>query len=352
MPLIVHNKPNLTLADRQAVDAALSSGWIAQGGQVRELESGFANRFGGGAACALSSGTASLFLALKALGAGSGEEVAVPTYACSALLNAVFMAGATPRVVDVREDDFCLDPVMVARQAATARYAIAVHAYGAPADVASLQALGKRVVEDCCQSIGGTTAIGEVGSSGDAAVFSFYATKIVTAGQGGLLWSRDPAVAEAVRDYREFDFRENYSPRFNFQMTDIQAALVNSQIARLDLIRARRAVIVARYLANLPSGFGTQAGLDRPGRMAYRFILLAPDLRSRDALRAHLSAAGVGCIVPVERFELLHRYLKLDPADFPVAERIADLSISLPLYPALNDVDVEVVCRALRAFQP
>lgn len=352
MPLIAHNKPALTEADRRAVYAVLSSGWIAQGPQVMELEADFVSSFGSGAACALSSGTASLYLALKTLGAGPDDAVAVPTYACSALLNAVYMTGATPCVVDVREDDFCLDPAAVVAQAAEARFAIAVHAFGAPADVAFLRAQGKQVIEDCCQSLGGETAAGLLGASGEAAVFSFYATKIVTAGQGGLLWSRDPAVAEAVRDYREFDCRDAYVPRFNFQMTDIQAALVNSQMSRLDAIRARRAAIAARYVAALPAGLGVQAGLCDAGRMAYRCVVLAPGRIVRDALRTHLEAASIGCIVPVERYELLHRYLELDPAEYPAAERIADTSLSLPLYPALEDADVDRVCQALHTFRP
>lgn len=352
MQMIPHNKVGLIAADLRAVESVLASGWIAQGPAAQALEADFVRRFGSGAACALSSGTAALFLALKGLGAGPGESVAVPTYACSALLNAIFMVGATPRVVDVRPDDFCLNPDAVMRQAADARFVIAVHAFGAPADVAGLQIRGRRVVEDCCQALGGETALGGLGTQGEAAVFSFYATKIVTGGQGGLLWSRDPAVAEAARDYRQFDCRETYVPRFNFQMTDIQAALVNSQMTRLAAIRTRRATIVGRYLDALPPGLTAQAGLGDMGRMVYRCAVLVPDRESREALRAHLTAAGIGCIVPVERFELLHRYLNLDPENYPVAERLADTALSLPLYPALSDAEVEQVCLALQGFRP
>lgn len=349
---VSHNRPWLTQEDRAAVDAALASGWIAQGPAVADLEARFVAFQGGGGACALSSGSAALFLALKALGAKTGESVALPTYACSALLNAVHMAGATPRVVDVLADTFCLDPAGLEDQASDAAFAIAVHAYGAPADVAALRRPDRRVIEDCCQSLGGRVSGLPLGGEGDAAVFSFYATKIVTGGQGGLLWSRDPAVAEAARDYRQFDCRETYVPRFNFQMSDIQAALVNSQLARLDEIRARRARIAGAYLTVLPAGFTTQAGLTDAGRMAYRFVVLAPDRDARDALRRHLEAHGVGCIVPVERHELLHRYLQLDPDRFPVAERLADITLSLPLYPALSDAEVAQVCGALETFRP
>jgi dTDP-4-amino-4,6-dideoxygalactose transaminase len=158
-------------------------------------------------------------------------------------------------------------------------------------------------------------------------------------------------VAEKVRDYRQFDGRETYEPRFNFQMTDLQAALVHSQMGRLEAIRARRSDIAKAYLLALPKSFATQVGLLEPGRMVYRFVVVTPNRATREALRAHLAMAGVGCIVPVERFELLHRYLKLDPANYPVSENLADTTLSLPIHLGLSDKDISVVCEALGKFQ-
>ena len=353
MTPIPHNRPLITLEDRTIVDAVLASGWIAQGPAVAALEAGFVARYGGGGgACGLSSGTAALFLALKALGAGPGTTVAVPSYACSALLNAVFMAGASPRVVDVLPDTFCLDPSAVKAQAPDARFVLAVHTYGARADIAAMKAQDPVVIEDCCQALGGAASGFPLGGAGDAAIFSFYATKIITGGQGGLVWSRDSTVAEKVRDYRQFDCRETYEPRFNFQMTDLQAALVNSQMARLEGIRERRAASARSYLAALPPGLQTQARLLEPGRMVYRFVVITPDRAARDALRAHLARAGVDTIVPVAQFELLHRYLNLDPTAFPVSEQLANTTLSLPMHLCLSDEDVSAVSNALSRFRP
>jgi perosamine synthetase len=346
--LIPHNRPLITAEDSAAVGAVLASGWIAQGPAVQALEASIVRQYRSGGACAVSSGTAALFLALKALGAVPGSIVTVPTYACSALLNAVFMAGAIPRVVDVLPDTFCLDPDAVESQAPDAQFVIAVHTFGAVADVAAFRAHGRSVIEDCCQSLGGMLGDQPLGAVGDAAVFSFYATKIITAGQGGLVWSR--TVSEKVRDYREFDGRENYDPRFNFQLTDLQAALANSQLQRLEPIRARRAAIAGAYLAVLPKGLGTQRDPCAPGRMAQRFVVVAPDRDTRDRLHAHMTAAGVGCIVPVARFELLHRYLHLEPAAYPVAEHLSDTTLSLPLHLGLSDADVAVISTALHKF--
>lgn len=348
MKPIPHNRPWITPADQAAVNAVLASGWIAQGPAVATLEAEFVAMHGAGEACALSSGTAALALALKGQGIGPGMAVAVPTYACSALLNAVYWVGAASLPMDVTPDRFVLDPAGLPD---TVEAIIAVHAYGAPAPIESYRDTGAKIIEDCCQALGGYSEDHQLGEEGDAAVYSFYATKIVSGGQGGLVWSRDPECIARVRDYRQFDCRESYEPRFNFQLTDIQAGLALSQFSRLDAIRARRAELARRYAQALPAGFRLQAGILEPDRMAYRFVPIAPDRATRDALMAHLKAYNIGCIVPVERFELLHRYLNLDPENYPVAERLADTTLSLPLYPALTDADADRICEALQRFR-
>jgi perosamine synthetase len=264
------------------------------------------------------------------------------------------MARAHPVLVDVAADTFCLDAQTVRAQGSNVDAIVAVHTFGAPADIDSLRVFGVPIIEDCCQAIGGTDTDTHqlLGSRGDAAVFSFYATKIIAAGQGGLVWSGTPSVIESVRDYREFDGCKVYEPRFNFQLTEMQAALAYSQFKRIDAIRARRAAVAAAYRAAIPAGFHVQSSLTASGRMVQRFVLLAPDRQTRDALRSHLLRQEVGCIVPVETFELLHRYLRLDPLDFPVAERLADTALSLPMHAGLSDRDVAEVCSVLKAFEP
>lgn len=350
---IPHNRPLITPADRAAVDAVLASGWIAQGPEVLALEASFDALYGGGGSCALSSGTAALFLALKTLGMGPGKRVAVPTYACSALLNAVYMAGAEPWIADVEAEDFNIDPGAVERAAGGRKpdAIIAVHSYGARADVAALKAVGGAVIEDCCQSLGGAADGGNIGNDGDAAVFSFYATKIVACGHGGLMRDPDGRLADAARDYREFDQRESYEERFNLHMSDIEAAMARSQMSRLGDLADRRRATAARYLESLPAGIDAAAGVGDAGRMVYRFVLRFADSETRDRARAALAARGIEVIVPLERYELLHRYLGLDPAEFPVAENIVDTTLSLPVFPALTDAQVDRICAALATLE-
>lgn len=349
--MIPHNRPLITSEDRHAVDAVLNSCWISQGPVTNTLEKKFVQLYSGGAACALSSGTAALFLTLKSLGCTTENTVAMPTYACSALLNAVNMVGATPKIIDVLPDTFCIDPKALKSQGENPDYVIAVHAYGAIAEIEALQNKDCRIIEDCCQSIGGANDKELLGQKGDASIFSFYATKIITGGQGGLIWSKDKVVIETAKDYREFDCRENYLPRFNLQMTDIQAGLINSQMSRLKDIHERRQYIAKIYLDALPDGLTVQAGLADVGRMAHRFVVIAPNLATRDLLKQYLERSGISSAVPIECYELLHRYLKLDKNNYPVAEKLVDTTLSLPIYPGMTNIEVNKVALSLKRFK-
>jgi dTDP-4-amino-4,6-dideoxygalactose transaminase len=343
--LIPHNRPLISPADEQAVQGVLKSGQIAQGQEVEGLESDFVAMLAGGSACAVSSGSAGLYLALYALGVGRGSKVAVPTYACSALLNAVHLAGATPYVVDVKPDCFTIDPARMGDQAPDAEVAIAVHCFGASADVGSLDASGIKVIEDCCHSLGGPQA-----QTGEAAVFSFYATKIITGGYGGLVWDSSGRVAEKVLDFRQHDCRANYIPRFNFQMSDIQAAMIRSQLSRLKEIINRRRTIYELYKKALPDTLSVQIGLSDISITPYRFVVRTEDCEARNRLQRHIRNHGISTIVPIEKYELLHRYMELDIQSYPNAEKIVNTTLSLPLFPGLTDCEVKRVIDAIASF--
>jgi len=344
--VIPHNRPLITPEDEQAVLAVLKSGHIAQGPEVEGLEADFVTMMGDGGACALSSGSASLFLALYGMGIGKGQKVAVPTYACSALLNAVYMSGGIPNVIDVTEDTFVLDLDRIDDQAPEAAAAIVVHCFGASADVKNLRDRGILVVEDCCHSIGGSP-----GRDGDVSVYSFHATKTITGGSGGLVWARSGKISEQIVDFRQHDCREKYIPRFNFQMSDIQAAMIRSQLSRLDEIASRRKHIYDLYKNALPEFLSVQVGLSGPSITPYRFVVQTEDQETRDRLQGHMSRHGVTTIVPIERYELLHRYLGLDAEAYPNAEKIVDTTLSLPLFPGLSDSEIDRILVALSNIQ-
>lgn len=344
--MIAHNRVLITESDIEVSSKTLSTGWVAQGNCVSFLEQSFNEMFNDGDSCAVSSGTAAIYLVLKMLGVNHGEKVSVPSFSCSALLNAVNLLGANPIPIDVKEDDFTICAGSLNKLAPDSKAIIAVHCFGASADISSLKKNNRIIIEDCCQSLGGPQ-----GNDGDASIYSFYATKIITGGQGGLVWSSNQKLIDKIRDYREFDCREKYIPRFNFQMTDIQAAIISNQFDRLNKIRKRRREIRDQYISSINNylyqGWKLQKGLDEEGLLPYRFIMIAPDKKERDILKSKLFKNDITSIVPIEKYELLHRYLGLPIENYPVSEKLSDTCLSLPLYPALKNDEVNYICKVL-----
>lgn len=347
---IKHNQPLITADDLKAVENVLISNWIAQGPQVAELEATFSRNYGG-FSCGVSNGTSALYLALHALGANSSSHIALPTYACSALLNAVYLIGANPILVDVLDDSFCIDPIQVDKYASGADFAIGVHTFGAIADLRALKGSTKYVIEDCCQSLGAPSLTTMLGQNSHAAVFSFYATKLIAGGQGGLIWSKSQPLLSKIHDYRQFDCRDSYIPRFNFQMNDINAALINSQLERIESNCARRRLIADQYSQHLHSSLTIQSGPCRADGIPYRYVVRLPDCETRNSLLSHMKSNNVECTIPIQRYELLHRYLNLDSKLFPVAEHIVDTTLSLPIHPGLTDNQVDFITGLLSSFK-
>jgi perosamine synthetase len=334
---IPHNRPTLGPEEQRAAQRVVASGWLAQGPEVDAFENEMCAHLGlpRGHAVATSSGTAALFLALWALDA-RGTRVACPVYACSALTNAIALAGATPVLIDNERDRPNVDIAATART--DAAIAIVPHMFGIPSEVAKLD--GMRVIEDCAQALGALVRRVPVGITGTVGIFSFYATKVITAGgQGGMLVSRDRGIVDAVRDFREFDCRDDRKPRFNFRMTDLQAAIGRTQLAKLPSFLARRNAILSTYRnENLEL-------LDANGDTTpvhYRAVV-----RSAHPLRLieRLAQRGVTAIVPVEERELL------GPAEqFPRATEFANSTVSLPIFPSLSDDDVRHIVSSLRSI--
>ncbi|MHB1207141.1 MAG: DegT/DnrJ/EryC1/StrS family aminotransferase [Rhodospirillaceae bacterium] len=325
--MIPHNRPTISDEERAAVTRVLASHWLAQGREVEAFEDEVCEFVGlpRAHAVAVSSGSAALYLALRTLGA-EGKNVALPVYACAALSNAVALVGATARFMDLAAESPNIDLAALDRTGAD--MAVVAHMFGLPVAIAS----GKMpMIEDCAQAIGARIGDVAVGLQGDIGVFSFYATKLITAGgQGGMIVSKDRALVEAVRDYRAFDQREDRRPRFNFQMTDLQAAIGRAQLQKLPAFLGRRAEIFSRYReAGLP--LLDVAAPAKPVR--YRAVVKTSQ---PERLIAALAAHNIKAIVPVETWELLDA-----PAAYPAAEAFTRTSVSLPIYPSLTDGELD-----------
>lgn len=348
--MIPHSRPTLDGEELEAVAQALRSGQVSQGPCVERFERAMAAYLGRRGAVAVSSGTAALELALRALGVRAGDEVLMPSYVCAALWLAATRAGGEPRLVDIQPETFNLDPDLVEKAITTRTRAVVVpHLFGLPADLVRLGELGVPLIEDCAQTLGATVRGSRAGAVGRVAVCSFYATKLLCTGEGGMVLADDEEVLARARAWREYDQRPVLvRGAFNYKMTDLQAAMGLCQLERLPAFLARRASIARAYHETL-------AGLDLAPpttpdgwtHIYYRYVLRLPASSGTTGavteLLARLERRGVQCRRPV--FRPLHRDLGLE--GFPRSDQAHDRALSIPIYPGLSDADLARVTEAL-----
>ncbi len=348
--MIPHSRPAIDQADLRATAEVLRSGQIAQGPWVERFEREMAAFFGLQDGVAVSSGTAALELALRALRIGAGDEVIMPSYVCPAPWIATRRVGAEATLVDIDLDTFNIDP-LAACQAVTnkTRAIIVPHLFGLPADLTALERLGIPLIEDCAQTLGMTEQGRPVGTVGRLAVCSFYATKLLCAGEGGMVLSNEEVLLERVRSLREYDGTPALDPSsFNFKLTDLQAALGFSQLGRLSAFHERRRFLAAAYREALSSKAAVCPSVP-PGRTHgyYRFVFRLPHFRTAPegllGLIGTLEQEGIHCRKPV--FRPLHRYL--DQSGFPNSDEADRTALSIPLYPDLTDDEVRQIQQSL-----
>lgn len=350
--MIPHSRPSIEADEIRAAVEVLRSRQLAQGGMVEQFERGMAAYFGMPGGVAVTSGTAALEVALRTLGIGPGDEVILPSYVCAAPLLAIQRVGAMPRVVDIELDTFNIDP-SAARQALTSKTKalIVPHLFGLPADLTALERVGVPIIEDCAQTLGVTEQGRPVGSVGLLTVCSFYGTKLLCTGEGGMVLSRDESLLERTRRLREYDKTPSLSPwATNLKMTELQASLGVVQLGRLAGFLERRHWLAQEYRAALNGAAFVQPIVPIGHTHAYyRFVVRLPGLADRvgelNDVIARFEAHGVQCRKPV--FRSLHRYLELD--GFPSAEEAERTSISIPLYPSLTEEELAQILVALRS---
>ena len=332
---IPHSRPTLGRAEADAAAEAVLSRQVAAGDRTAQFERAVAESVGVCGAVATSSGTAALAAALRALDVGAGDEVIVPSFVCTALLHAVWAAGAEPVVCDVG-DDYNLSPA-AARAGMTGRTAAIIlpHMFGAPAPAEEFLALGPPVIEDCAQAIGA-----EVGSAGAVSVFSFYATKMMTTGEGGMLASDSSELLDRARDLIEYDKKEDDRRRFNLKFNDIAAAVGLVQLSRLGTFVQRRREIASAYVLGLSDVSRIHLPAP-PGSVYYRYIVETEDPA---ALIGAMGARDIAAARPVD--PPLHRVARAGGC--PSAERAWGRAVSLPIYPSLTDAEVERIAAAVR----
>ena len=348
--IIPHSRPAIDQEDLRAAAEVLRSGQIAQGPWVERFERDMAAFCGLQGGVAVSSGTAALELALRALRIGAGDEVIMPSYVCPAPWLATQRVGAEARLVDIDLNTFNIDPIAACQATTTKTRAIIVpHLFGLPADLTALEQIGVPLIEDCAQTLGVREQGRPVGTIGRLTVCSFYATKLLCAGEGGMVLSNEGALLERVKSLREYDGAPTLDPSsFNLKLTDLQAALGLSQLGRFSPFHERRRVLAAAYRGALSSTAAVCPSVP-PGRTHgyYRFVIRLPHLRNDPdgliGLISRLEQQGIHCRMPV--FRPLHRYL--DRAGFPNSDEADRTALSIPLYPDLTDDEVRQIQRSL-----
>lgn len=345
-------RPLIGQAERDAVDRVLQSGMLAQGPEVAAFEREFADLVAGRACVAVNSGTSALHLALLSLGIGRGDEVIVPSFSFAATANVVHLTGATAVFADIEPDHFALDPAAVEAAITPRTKAIMpVHLYGHPAAMDRFRDLAERhgllLAEDAAQAVGASFDGVPVGAWGDAAGFSFYPTKNMTTGEGGMVVSDSASVARMARLYRNQGMERRYENEvvgFNNRMTDLHAAIGRVQLGRLPEWTAARQANAAFLTAHL-SGVVTPPTAPGVEHVFHQYTIRIVDHdRGRFAQELERRGVGSGVYYPIP----IHRLPPFDaPVDLPQTDRAAAEVLSLPVYPGLNQDELDTIVDAV-----
>jgi len=351
--------PQIGDEERNAVLAVLDSGQLAQGPVVEEFEREFARWCGVPFAVAVNSGTAALHLLMLAHGIGRGDEVITTPFTFIASANAILYTGARPVFVDVESETFNLDPGRIEAAITPMTKAIlGVDLYGHPADVGELKAIAERhgilFLEDACQAHGATVDGVKTGALGADATFSFYPTKNMTTGEGGMVSTADPEVARRIRLLRQHGADTRYVHDivgYNFRMTEIAAAIGLAQLHKLDGFNATRranASVLTNDLRDVP---GLRLPIERQGfgHVYHQYTVVVE--RKRDELQKKLRDLGVGTAVhypiPVHR-QPAYRVLGYGDVSLPVSERLAGQVLSLPVHTGLGEAELHRIIDSVR----
>ncbi|MCG6877656.1 MAG: DegT/DnrJ/EryC1/StrS family aminotransferase [Deltaproteobacteria bacterium] len=378
----------------------LKGGWLTTASKTQAFEALFGRRVGADFSCAVNSGTAALHLALEAVGIGPGDEVLVPTMTFTATAEVVRYLGADPVFVDCDLGTNCVSGELMAekmsarrsgvrdrKSAKRVKAVIPVHYGGQACEMDGIldfaENFGLKVVEDAAHAFpaycrmqngkrGGPEKRKSIGSIGDATCFSFYANKTITTGEGGMLTTNDPEIAERVKTMRlhgidrdiwsrYMDDRPNWeydvvAPGFKYNMPDVAAAIGLAQLERADFFREERERCARCYLeslADIECIDLPRVGVPMKDHAWHLFVIVLNDVSpvSRNRFIDLLSEKGIGTSVhykPLHRMTYYRKRYGLKPGDFPNAEYIWRGCVSLPIYPSLSDLDLEYIVHNIK----
>lgn len=360
--MIPHVKPILGKEEESMVVKVLRSGMLAAGSYVRKFEEEFSIYHNSRYAIATSSGTTALHVIFEAIGVGKGDKVFVTPFSFIASSNAILFAGATPVFVDIDPLTYNISPNELKnaiKKHPEAKAVLVVHLFGLPADMFEIMDLAKKhnliVLEDCAQAHGAMYRGQKVGTFGKAAAFSFYPSKNMTTGEGGIVITDDPAIDEQVRILIHQGQRQRYYHEtigYNYRMTNIHAAIGLVQLKKLEYFNQRRRENAKFYDRNIfnPLIKKPVAPDDRT-HVYHQYTLCVND---RKSFTSHLAANGIGygihypLIIPAQK---PYRKMKGIGGKWPVAENLADSCVSIPVHPALSRNDLVTIVDAINKYR-
>lgn len=364
IPLMI---PALNDADIASVVRVLQSGMLVQGTEIEKLEKHFADYIGVQHAIAVSNGTASLHLALLALGIGKGAEVIVPAFSYIATANVVELVGATPVFVDIEKHTFNIDVAKIEAAITSKTKAILpVHEFGLACDIMRVSEIAQKhnlfLIEDAACSLGATENKKQTGSFGLFGSFSLHPRKSITSGEGGILTTNNAELASTIRILRNHGIQiingkmEFVAAGFNYRMTDFQAALAASQFERLEIILEKKRKLAARYLSGIKNPLIQLpvTPVDKAHTWQTFHIVFQPPL-DRDKAIEYLKSKGIGSnygaqCMPAQTFYSKKYHLNC-VKDFPNALQAWKQGLALPLYDKLSEAQVDFICNVLNELE-
>lgn len=348
MDNIYISKPSITDVEKKAVMEVLDSGFLAQGARTAEFEKQFASMLGVKHAIAVSNGTCAIQIALLAEGIGPGDEVITSPFTFIATANAIVFTGAKPVFADIEIDSFNISPEQIEAAITPRTKAILpVHLYGQVCDMDEIEAIAKKyglkIIEDACQSVLATYKGKHAGSFGTG-TFSFYATKNMMTGEGGMITTNDDYIADQCRLVRNHGMKQRYVHEmvgYNFRMTDIQAAIGLAQIQRVEAFTEKRRENAAIFNEKIHSVVTPKELADR--KHVWHQYTIRVENDQRDAAMEQLNQAGIfpGIYypIPLHKQQSMEKYI--DSGSFPVTEQACNEVLSLPVHPGLTDEELE-----------
>ncbi len=359
------SQPIIEEDEKQAVQAVLDSGMVAQGPKVEELEAAFAKYCGTKYAVAVNNGTAAIHAALHAADVGPGDSVLTTPFTFIATVNTVLMQGAKVKFVDIEPDTFNINTKKLDDAYEPGIKAIIpVDLYGQPADYDGIWKFASRhnirVIEDACQSIGASYKKKTAGSLGDLACFSLYATKNIMSGEGGVITTQDEDLAKDLKSFRQhgMDMNGKYEYvqlGYNYRTTDILAAIALSQLKKADRFNRARAANAKKLTIGLRGMKGLTLPTVRPDRTSvfhqYTVRITNSFPVSREKFISKLKQRGITAAIYYPK--PLHHYphiakMGYKEGDFPIAEQAAQEVVSLPVHPSLSEDDIDYIIKTIK----